>query len=671
MHSYLDLMRRVLEHGARKGDRTGTGTLSIFGAQLRFDLAAGFPLITTKRVHLKSIIHELLWFLKGDTNIAYLKANGVTIWDEWADAAGNLGPVYGYQWRSWPAPDGRHIDQIGAVIAQIRRNPDSRRLLVSAWNVADLDRMALLPCHALFQFYVADGTLSCQLYQRSADFFLGVPFNIASYALLTLMVAQVCGLKAGELVHTFYAYPMETHLVVPADQADQYRSWGDFAGQPVFYTPAGYMNWLNMGRIFAALGYEQNHVEIDSATTADALEAGSIIGAASYTTAGASLPTWWREAELRIDITAINPSEEEIERLREAGLSVVEVDPSVAYSQDLGVETVLAVPIYFAYNVRADMDEEVVYQMLTVFHDNIDRLVEGDAGFGPLASAQAGFDRSQKVVGLLLQEIDVHPLVDDSYKADPRMRDPSHVGRIIRHRRRPVKMGNVDARGKGINRRVRLPLCLIQALATGENKIGRFQQLCLALCQFRRCVLERGQLVHAIVNNRDRLQMAAPFKHHRRVVPREILADIVCFEKLVEERQGQVRHHLRDRGEHGRDVAVEPAHHHGNVPPKAVRTAGEDVHAGRHDRGGHQPLDRRPLAAAPRRSRRRARPRHPGGPRRRDVGTGLRPRPRTRPARGPRRGRPRPPSEGPGRAWGARGGDAWAWPENQVDSRVK
>ena len=217
MRSYLDLMRQVLDRGARKGDRTGTGTLSIFGAQLRFDLGAGFPLLTTKRVHLKSIVHELLWFLKGDTNVAYLAANGVTIWDEWADAAGNLGPVYGYQWRSWPAPDGRHIDQISQVIGQIRKNPDSRRLLVSAWNVADLDRMALLPCHALFQFYVANGTLSCQLYQRSADLFLGVPFNIASYALLTMMVAQVCRLKPGDLVHTFG----DTHLYL--NHLDQAR----------------------------------------------------------------------------------------------------------------------------------------------------------------------------------------------------------------------------------------------------------------------------------------------------------------------------------------------------------------------------------------------------------------------------------------------------------------
>jgi len=208
MRQYLDLMRHVLEHGARKNDRTGTGTLSVFGAQLRFDLNAGFPLLTTKKVHLKSIIHELLWFLKGETNTRYLKENGVTIWDKWADAKGDLGPVYGYQWRSWPAPDGRHIDQVSQVIEQIRKNPDSRRLIISAWNVADLPKMALLPCHAFFQFYVAEGCLSCQLYQRSADLFLGVPFNIASYALLTLMVAQVCGLKAGDFVHTYG----DTHL---------------------------------------------------------------------------------------------------------------------------------------------------------------------------------------------------------------------------------------------------------------------------------------------------------------------------------------------------------------------------------------------------------------------------------------------------------------------------
>jgi thymidylate synthase len=202
------LMRHILEHGNRKHDRTGTGTLSVFGPQLRFDLQAGFPLLTTKKVHLKSIVHELLWFLKGETNTRYLKENGVSIWDEWADENGELGPVYGYQWRSWPAPDGRHIDQIAKVIDDIKSNPNSRRLLVSAWNVADLDKMALMPCHAFFQFYVAEGKLSCQLYQRSADLFLGVPFNIASYALLTLMMAQVCGLKPGEFVHALG----DTHL---------------------------------------------------------------------------------------------------------------------------------------------------------------------------------------------------------------------------------------------------------------------------------------------------------------------------------------------------------------------------------------------------------------------------------------------------------------------------
>ena len=202
MKTYLDLLRHVQDHGARKGDRTGTGTLSVFGYQMRFDLAERFPLLTTKKVHLKSVLHELLWFLQGSTNVAYLRANGVTIWDEWARPDGELGPIYGYQWRSWPAPDGRHIDQLSEVVEQIRRNPDSRRLIVSAWNVADIPRMALAPCHAFFQFYVAQGRLSCQLYQRSADIFLGVPFNIASYALLTLMVAQVTGLKPGELVHT-------------------------------------------------------------------------------------------------------------------------------------------------------------------------------------------------------------------------------------------------------------------------------------------------------------------------------------------------------------------------------------------------------------------------------------------------------------------------------------
>ena len=202
MQQYHDLMRHVLEHGHDKGDRTGTGTRSVFGYQMRFDLSKGFPVLTTKKLHLRSIIHELLWFLQGDTNIRYLKENGVSIWDEWADEAGNLGPVYGYQWRSWPAPDGRHIDQIATVVEQIKTNPNSRRMIVSAWNPALVDDMALPPCHAMFQFYVADGKLSCQLYQRSADIFLGVPFNIASYALLTMMVAQVCGLQAGEFIHT-------------------------------------------------------------------------------------------------------------------------------------------------------------------------------------------------------------------------------------------------------------------------------------------------------------------------------------------------------------------------------------------------------------------------------------------------------------------------------------
>lgn len=202
MQQYLDLMRHVLTNGTRKEDRTGTGTLSVFGHQMRFDLAQGFPVLTTKKLHLRSIIHELLWFLKGETNIAYLRDNGVTIWDEWADENGNLGPVYGAQWRSWPTPDGGSLDQISAVLEQIRRNPDSRRLIVSAWNPAQVDSMALPPCHCLFQFYVAEGKLSCQLYQRSADIFLGVPFNIASYALLTMMIAQVCGLRPGEFVHT-------------------------------------------------------------------------------------------------------------------------------------------------------------------------------------------------------------------------------------------------------------------------------------------------------------------------------------------------------------------------------------------------------------------------------------------------------------------------------------
>jgi thymidylate synthase len=202
MKTYLDLVRHVLDHGARKEDRTGTGTLSVFGYQMRFDLAERFPLLTTKKVHTKSVIHELLWFLQGSTNVEYLRANGVTIWDEWADEKGELGPVYGAQWRSWPAPDGQRIDQLADVVQQIRKNPHSRRLMVTAWNPADIPKMALAPCHALFQFYVAGGKLSCQLYQRSADIFLGVPFNIASYALLTLMVAQVTGLKPGEFVHT-------------------------------------------------------------------------------------------------------------------------------------------------------------------------------------------------------------------------------------------------------------------------------------------------------------------------------------------------------------------------------------------------------------------------------------------------------------------------------------
>jgi thymidylate synthase len=202
MTPYLDLMRHVLEHGTKKDDRTGTGTLSVFGWQMRYNLAEGFPLVTTKKCHLRSIIHELLWFLQGDTNIRYLKDNGVSIWDEWADENGNLGPVYGHQWRSWPARDGGTIDQISEAVKTLKTNPDSRRIIVSAWNVADLDRMALAPCHAFFQFYVADGKLSCQLYQRSADIFLGVPFNIASYALLTMMMAQVTGLKPGDFVHT-------------------------------------------------------------------------------------------------------------------------------------------------------------------------------------------------------------------------------------------------------------------------------------------------------------------------------------------------------------------------------------------------------------------------------------------------------------------------------------
>ena len=217
MQAYLDLMRHVRDHGIRKTDRTGTGTLSVFGYQMRFDLRDGFPLVTTKKLHLKSIVHELLWFLAGDTNVAYLKANGVSIWDDWADPNGDLGPVYGKQWRSWAAPDGRTIDQISEVVATIKSNPHSRRIIVSAWNPADIPDMALAPCHCLFQFYVADGRLSCQLYQRSADIFLGVPFNIASYALLTHMMAHVTGLEVGDFVHTFGdAHLYTNHL----DQAD-------------------------------------------------------------------------------------------------------------------------------------------------------------------------------------------------------------------------------------------------------------------------------------------------------------------------------------------------------------------------------------------------------------------------------------------------------------------
>lgn len=202
MRQYLDLVQHILDHGTKKADRTGTGTISVFGHQMRFDLQQGFPALTTKKLHLRSIIHELLWFLSGNTNIRYLQENGVTIWDEWADENGDLGPVYGSQWRSWPTPDGRHIDQIKTVVDQIQHNPDSRRIIVSAWNVGEIDNMALPPCHAFFQFYVADGQLSCQLYQRSADVFLGVPFNVASYALLTMMMAQVTGLKPGEFIHT-------------------------------------------------------------------------------------------------------------------------------------------------------------------------------------------------------------------------------------------------------------------------------------------------------------------------------------------------------------------------------------------------------------------------------------------------------------------------------------
>lgn len=221
MQQYLELMRRAREEGTEKGDRTGTGTLSVFGHQMRFDLSEGFPMVTTKKLHLRSIIHELLWFLQGDTNIQYLKDNGVSIWDEWADENGDLGPVYGYQWRSWPAPNGEHVDQVSRVVEQLKTNPDSRRIIVSAWNVSQLDQMALAPCHAFFQFYVAAGKLSCQLYQRSADIFLGVPFNIASYALLTHMMAQQCDLEVGDFVWT----GGDCHLYLNhLDQADEQLS---------------------------------------------------------------------------------------------------------------------------------------------------------------------------------------------------------------------------------------------------------------------------------------------------------------------------------------------------------------------------------------------------------------------------------------------------------------
>jgi thymidylate synthase len=231
MKQYHDLLQHILDNGVKKEDRTGTGTISVFGYQMRFDLAEGFPCITTKKLHLRSIIHELLWFLKGETNIAYLKDNGVSIWDEWADENGELGPVYGSQWRSWPAPDGRHIDQITQVIDQIKNNPDSRRMIVSAWNVGLVDQMALPPCHAFFQFYVAEGKLSCQLYQRSADTFLGVPFNIASYALLTMMMAQVCGLQPGEFVHTLG----DAHLYSNHIEQAQLQLTRDFRPLPTMH----------------------------------------------------------------------------------------------------------------------------------------------------------------------------------------------------------------------------------------------------------------------------------------------------------------------------------------------------------------------------------------------------------------------------------------------------
>lgn len=253
MRQYLELMSHIREHGIRKSDRTGTGTLSIFGWQMRFDLSQGFPLVTTKKVHLRSVIHELLWFLRGDTNLVYLRENGVTIWDEWADENGDLGPIYGHQWRSWPTPDGRHIDQLAQVLAEIARNPDSRRLVVSAWNVADLPRMALAPCHTLFQFYVADGRLSLQLYQRSADVFLGIPFNIASYALLTLMVAQCCGLKPGEFIHTLGdAHLYLNHL----RQADEQLTRQPRALPRMYLNPGVTDLWSFRYRDFTLEGYD-------------------------------------------------------------------------------------------------------------------------------------------------------------------------------------------------------------------------------------------------------------------------------------------------------------------------------------------------------------------------------------------------------------------------------
>jgi thymidylate synthase len=229
MKQYHDLLKHIIENGTKKGDRTGTGTISTFGYQMRFNLADGFPVLTTKKLHLRSIIHELLWFLQGDTNIKYLKDNNVSIWDEWADENGNLGPVYGFQWRSWPTPDGKSIDQISNLIEQIKKNPNSRRLLVSAWNVAYVDEMALPPCHTMFQFYVADGKLSCQLYQRSADTFLGVPFNIASYALLTMMIAQVCDLEPGEFIHTLG----DAHLYINHLEQAELQLTRDFRPLPI------------------------------------------------------------------------------------------------------------------------------------------------------------------------------------------------------------------------------------------------------------------------------------------------------------------------------------------------------------------------------------------------------------------------------------------------------